>query len=295
MIRKLIGRGPCGIYKITCLPTGKFYIGSSVTIHKRWHSHVARLNRKVHENPYLQNVWDKYKEENFSFEIIEIVPRETLIEREQYWLDSTKCYERDIGYNISRTTERFDLENHPTRKTWIVTMPSGEEILVKNLTDFCLENNIASSLRLHRVATGRRSHYKGYKCRYGWMSKEEWENLIKEKFPKRYVRYKVIKPDGSVVIIDNLEEFCVENNIIPASLHSVINGNQSHHRGYIIKKLHKKLYVITTPTGEIIETDNMRKFCKENNLSQPSMIEVYLGRATHHKGYKCERIVEYAS
>lgn len=92
-----------GIYKITCLPTGKFYIGSSNNILARWRSHVSQLINNKHNNPYFQKAWNKYGKNNFKFEIIEEdVLKETLLEREQWWLDETKCYETEIGFNISR-------------------------------------------------------------------------------------------------------------------------------------------------------------------------------------------------
>jgi len=94
-----------GIYKIVNKVNDKLYVGSAINIKKRWRLHKFHLNKVNHENHYLQNAWNKYKEENFQFVIIEEIKyptKEILLEREQFYLDSTLCYERNNGYNICR-------------------------------------------------------------------------------------------------------------------------------------------------------------------------------------------------
>lgn len=90
-----------GIYKINNLVNGKIYIGSAVDIYKRWREHKNRLKLNNHENIYLQRSYNKHGINNFIFEIVEVVKEKgRLIEREQYWFDLLKPYEREIGYNI---------------------------------------------------------------------------------------------------------------------------------------------------------------------------------------------------
>lgn len=90
-----------GIYKITCKGNGKIYIGSAVNFCMRWSCHYDNLKKNKHENDYMQNAWNKYGKDSFLFEIVEFVDEhELLIKREQYWLDKTKCYNREIGFNI---------------------------------------------------------------------------------------------------------------------------------------------------------------------------------------------------
>lgn len=93
-----------GIYKITNKVNNKIYIGSSIDIKERWYSHKNYLNKNKHNNLYLLNAWNKYKEENFVFEILELVDDNTkLIEREQFYIDTLTPCDRNIGYNISPT------------------------------------------------------------------------------------------------------------------------------------------------------------------------------------------------
>lgn len=86
-----------GIYKITNLITDKFYIGSAISFRKRWLKHKSDLNLNKHFNNHLQHSWNIYTENNFKFEILEIVNNlNELIIREQHYLDlyfqNINCY-----------------------------------------------------------------------------------------------------------------------------------------------------------------------------------------------------------
>lgn len=77
------------IYKITNLITKDFYIGSAINFNNRKWSHISSLRKNKHKNQFIQNSWNKYGENVFIFEIIEIVDKkENLIIREQYWIDN---------------------------------------------------------------------------------------------------------------------------------------------------------------------------------------------------------------
>jgi len=100
MARKVIA----GVYSITNLVNNKIYIGSSNDTHERFLEHKRRLRKNNHINNHLQNAWNKYGENNFIFsriEVIEFSNREKLLEREQFWMNETKCADRSIGYNIN--------------------------------------------------------------------------------------------------------------------------------------------------------------------------------------------------
>lgn len=61
-----------GIYTITNKVTGKLYIGESLDIYRRWHDeHIPQLKKNRHYNKELQDDFNKYGEENFSFEILQ--------------------------------------------------------------------------------------------------------------------------------------------------------------------------------------------------------------------------------
>lgn len=77
-----------GIYKITCIPTGKCYAGSAMHVRKRFREHKHYLRRGTHPSSKLLRAWNKYGEEAFSFDVIEAVPVSDLIAREQHYIDA---------------------------------------------------------------------------------------------------------------------------------------------------------------------------------------------------------------
>ena len=89
-----------GVYQIRNAINDKIYIGSAVNIQKRWREHISALKKNKHHSRYLQRSWNKYGEKNFEFVILEECEpvKETLLEREQFYLDTLSS-----EYNISPT------------------------------------------------------------------------------------------------------------------------------------------------------------------------------------------------
>lgn len=87
----------CGIYKITNLENGKAYIGQSVDMRERMRQHVKTSLSSAPSTNKLYQQMKKYGPENFTFEVLEIVERAKLNERETYWIDFYKT--KEFGMN----------------------------------------------------------------------------------------------------------------------------------------------------------------------------------------------------
>lgn len=94
-----------GIYAIRNTVNGKLYVGSSANVSGRFSSHRSRLNKGIHGNAHLQSAWVKYGHDAFVFELLEAVPADRLIEREQKWIDSLNVANPDFGYNKRKIAE----------------------------------------------------------------------------------------------------------------------------------------------------------------------------------------------
>jgi hypothetical protein len=91
---------PSGIYKITCLPDSRIYIGQSVNIPNRFSEHIKRgLGAEPATKNRLYTAMKKWGVENFTFEFVEEVPRDKLNERERYWIEFFQSAEFDVGLN----------------------------------------------------------------------------------------------------------------------------------------------------------------------------------------------------
>lgn len=104
-----------GIYKITNIRTGRFYYGSCKEFKSRWKGHATSLRNGKHHNQFLQNDYNKCKEEIGNddfliFEVIDVMEASTKKERtdrEQVFVDKfhDKC---DVCYNIRKDTVATD-------------------------------------------------------------------------------------------------------------------------------------------------------------------------------------------
>ena len=86
-----------GVYKIQNTVNGKRYIGSAVSLKKRWRAHRWWLRRGEHHSRSLQRAWDKYGEAAFEFIPMLICDPVDLILHEQLALDGLKP-----EYNIAK-------------------------------------------------------------------------------------------------------------------------------------------------------------------------------------------------
>lgn len=88
-----------GIYQIRNLVNGKVYVGSAVDLKHRWQLHIQQLRENRHHSIKLQRAFNKYGEDNFIFEVIELIEdKSTLLQREQFFMNKFNVVNE--GYNI---------------------------------------------------------------------------------------------------------------------------------------------------------------------------------------------------
>lgn len=174
------------IYEWTNMKTGTKYLGS--------HKGTVDDGYTGSGFSFIKAV-NKYGIDSFSREIIEFVQDEKdIFIREQHYLNERNCAKSRKYYNISPTAcggntgagkkisktnkKLFAKGKRVARKgiplseeqkeklcdEWLVSLPSGEEIIIKNMLEFCKQYKLNSST-MSAVARGYRGHHKGYKCR----------------------------------------------------------------------------------------------------------------------------------
>jgi group I intron endonuclease len=227
------------IYRISCLGNGKIYIGSAVNVKERFRKHKESLRRGDHHNNYLQNAWRKYGELTFDFQVIEeVANNEILLEREQFWLDFTRSYDRSRGFNICEVAgsqlgvKQSEQARIKKSKTYIVTNPEGVEIIVINLNDFCKKNGLYQG----NMVCGR---HKGWTCRRANVTKEDW---YKSMVDKTRNRWRLTSPSGEEFVIrsKDAEDFCKEHGLSIHSMRDVASGKKHSIRGWKAECLNKK-------------------------------------------------------
>jgi group I intron endonuclease len=141
------------VYKITCVPTGKFYIGSSVNTKKRWKAHKFQLLKGTHDSRYMQNSWDKYGKDAFSFEQVLVCDPQNLLFYEQRCLDSlapkfntSPTAGSLLGHKHSdEAKQKFSVAQRNVRKkyNW-----KGQDLCLSDIADL---ENFEVSLLISRV------------------------------------------------------------------------------------------------------------------------------------------------
>jgi group I intron endonuclease len=224
-----------GIYKIENPVNNEFYIGSaSISFNKRFLNHRRLLH--INKNPckFLQHSYNKYKNIDFIFSILEICSKDKCIEKEQYFLDTLVP-----KYNICKTASstlglKFDeshLINHfeSQRK-----FTDDEVILMFNLynknvkvkdiakTLNCKPNNISSIINKPK--------------KYIWV-KNKYDLKIENKKTKYNGQFLIIDPHGNKIIVDNLTEYAKQNKLEASNLNRCSNNIIKSSKGYKIEKL----------------------------------------------------------
>ena len=76
-----------GVYAIIHRASGRAYVGSSLDIIARWRGHVRHLGQGRHSSSALLDLWLLDGPSAFAFVVLEQCQRETLVAREQEWLN----------------------------------------------------------------------------------------------------------------------------------------------------------------------------------------------------------------
>lgn len=98
---------PSGVFQITNTANGKILIGKGMDVNGKLNSHQAQLKMRVHRNKDLQQDWNTYGPEHFSFEVLDYLEfrdespqkqQKDLAALEELWLDKLRPY-GEKGYN----------------------------------------------------------------------------------------------------------------------------------------------------------------------------------------------------
>lgn len=262
-----------GIYFIKNQITKKLYIGSTSSLLRRYKEHFNTLRRKQHHSAHLQASFNKYGSDVFEFGVIEIVDEDSLISQEQYWMDLLKP-----EYNMSLTATRN---------------PMTEE----------------TRTRISKTSKGvPKTPEQAARCRTlrcGTKLTEEHKEALFKKTSKAYV---LVSPKNEVHHINyRMPLFAKQFGLDPSAIIACCRGKHTHTKGWQcfyadqfsedkIQKLPptvalgSKTYLITTPTGEEITTNNLNGFAIKNNLDPSHMFKILKGKAKTCKGYAVREI-----
>ncbi len=252
-----------GIYRITCITTGKLYIGSAINIQKRRREHIHGLRSGTHANIALQRAFNKYGESDFTFEVIELVLPPFLIAREQHWFDTLQPFGPKRGYNIDRVAG--------SRYGSTVSPETREKLRIANLG----KQHGEETKRKHAEAGARRHHTEATKekvrlIRLGTKrSAESCERSRTSQLGKKQSAETIEKRRQSRLGYSMSEESRAKS--------SASNVASNAWR--------MKTLIVTAPDGTVYTAHGIGQFAKEHNLNRSALTQVAMGNAPHHKGW----------
>ena len=254
-------KNSCGVYKILNNKTGNFYIGSSVNMRKRKSQHSLELRKNQHANTFLQNAWNKYGEDNFTFEILWYCSRDEQIDAEQKFMDLLKPKYNLLKKAFVRSEEVQKLVNRKLRKRYYIINAEGIQMCTDNLKGFCEDHKLDRAAFAHLMVDSNKSgrdYYKGWyitddpnelkeENRY---TKEQWyqDNVDRYRLAREeYITYMWdTKTDKAYVIGDveskthlTMHDFCEEFELTKESLRGHFNKGRKNYKQWVIYREYK--------------------------------------------------------
>ena len=217
-----------GVYKITNIVNNKIYVGSSSSkycLYTRLKHHYGDLMKNKHANKYLQNSWNKYGEDKFYVEIIEICLPKDCITKEQYWLDILKP-----TYNFCKIAGS-SVGTIPSEETRLKISKSNKEWY--NTPEGILFKKKLSELKKNKSGHKHSEEFKKMisEKHKGRIITEETKNKLRYKRP--YLNKKVININTKI-IYTNAEEYSKLFNISLSYVRMLCRGEKSSKKHKII-------------------------------------------------------------
>lgn len=234
----LIGRGICGIYKITNLVNGSVYVGCSKDVRKRWIHHRCMRLRDHHMS--ICKAFRKYGIDNFVFELIEECPVDLLSEREMFWIETlrprynrTKGGRGANGYNQS--PEARAVLAVKAREQWQRMTPEERAERVRN--------NLCGPKPGHRVSMETRRKLSDYMrgrnlgVKFTELRKQKIRDGIRKADGVRGVGHWKpvvnVNAKGRAVCFYSSVKFAAEDmGVHPSVINAVLKGRRKTSRGY---------------------------------------------------------------
>lgn len=264
-----------GIYRITCTVNNKIYIGSAVDLSERWHKHQYAWQRGNHANRHLQNAYNKYGAASFVCDVIETCNRDTLVERENYYLTTLAPFSPN-GFNIAMDATR-------PRLGLIVTDETRQKLSIAGKGR---KPSLETNAKISASKIGKKASDETRAILRIALKGRVMPTSHKEKLSAR-MKGVAKSPEHRAKTSASL----MGHKMTDANREKLLAANtgrkQSPEERSKRAASNAQKWVVTTPEGIEINVVNLHQFCRDNGLRPSGMVEVANGRLKSYKKWKC--------
>lgn len=151
----------CGIYKITS-PSGKIYVGQSVSIKDRWNAHKERYSKYISK---LGSSFKKYGVENHLFEIIEECDILLLNEREKFWVEELNTFNSPHGLNLRTGGDKYIMSDEIKQKLRVFNLGKKHSDETKKKCSIASKGRIPSAETREKLSISNKGKKRSTECR----------------------------------------------------------------------------------------------------------------------------------
>jgi group I intron endonuclease len=219
--KDITNQNKSGIYKIINKIDGKYYVGRSSNIKKRWRSHRNLLRQNKHSNCHLQRAWNRDGESSFDFILVEeVIPdKNILIDVETRYINKFVNDRKngiDDCYNLSLSAVTGSVPGNQHRKGKPHSIEDRLKISKGLLGNTNTKGKSISEIHRQKIIMnapkGKNNHAFNNKI-YNFFNKNTGESFS-----------------------GTLSELLQKENIkINSAFHRVIRGERNHYKGWIYK------------------------------------------------------------
>jgi hypothetical protein len=222
-------------------------------------------------NTKTYNFYDIYGNYYTITNLYQFCTEKNISSKVMYDLANGKRLKYDIYISALKEKRKF--------KTFKLYDTIKQEIIeITDLSEFC-EKNGYNKVNMMRLVTNGVNHYDIFK------------NINKiDYIPMEERKYSFIFK-GQIITIINLKDYCEQNNLSYTKMNDLYRGKCKSHGDYINNypdyiPPNKRILKLISPSGEILEINNIKKFCIENGLSDLCIQALKSKKQKQHKGYR---------
>ena len=216
-----------GIYKITCIENGRYYIGQAINLLSRWSVHKYTLKNNCHFNKHIQRCYDKYGLESLKFEVIQECSIEQATQIEQDLLDIHIENELCMNQNPNANTS-YCLGKELTKEV----KDKISQSLLKNY-----KNNPELRQRISDSQKGKKMPERNEQWKQKQSLSQKGKEVTEATRNRLYNQvkksdYKFISPDGIIYEGNNITKFTREMNLNKDCMIKLMNEKRLTHKGW---------------------------------------------------------------